>query len=69
VYLVACSRVCLRASCERTGECTVKKAGSVPSSAIWSVLGSMPGSELENVVGDVLGSALRVYFGSSGERT
>ena len=41
----------------------------MPSSAIWSVLGSMPGSELENVVGDVLGSALRVYFGSSGERT
>jgi len=52
--------VCLRASLERTGECTVKKAGSVPSSAIWSVLETMPGSVLENVLGDVLGSVLGV---------
>jgi hypothetical protein len=35
---------------------TVKQAGSVPSSAIWSVLVSMPGSVLENVLGGVLGS-------------
>ena len=42
-------------------ECTVKQAGSVPSSASESVLGSMPGSVLENVLG--------VYLGASCERT
>jgi hypothetical protein len=42
-------------------ECTVKQAGSVPSSTSESVLGSMPGSVLENVLG--------VYLGASYELT
>ena len=37
VYSRACSGVCWRAFCE----CTVKQAGSVPSSAIGSVLESV----------------------------
>ena len=61
VYLRAYSGVCLRASCEHTWERTVKQAGSVPSSAIGSVLESMPGG--------VHGSVLGVYLGASCERT
>jgi len=38
VYFKACSGVCLGASREHTCKCTVKQAGSVPSSAIESVL-------------------------------
>jgi len=45
-------RVCLGAY--------IKQAGSVPSSAIGSILESMSGSVLENVLGGVLGSVLRV---------
>ena len=61
VYLRACLGVCLKASWELVWECTVKQAGSVPSSTSESVLGSMPGSVLENVLG--------VYLGASCELT
>jgi hypothetical protein len=47
---------------ESNWERTVKQAGSVPSSAIRSVLESMPRSVLENVLGGVLGSVLRAYL-------
>ena len=46
----------MRESRELNWECTVKQAGSVPSSAIGSVLETMPGNVLENVLGTVLGS-------------
>jgi hypothetical protein len=50
--------VYLGASSELTWERIVKQAGTVPSSAIGSVLESMPGSVLEK-------SVLGVYLGAS----
>jgi hypothetical protein len=47
-----------------TWKCTVKQAGSAPSSAIGSVLESMPGSVLENLLIGVLGRVLGVYLGA-----
>jgi hypothetical protein len=41
------------------------QAGSVPSSAIGSLLRSMPGSVLENILRGVLRSVPGVYLGVS----
>ena len=41
------------------------QAGSVPSSAIGSILEIMPGRVHENILGGVFGSVIGVYLGVS----
>jgi hypothetical protein len=51
-------------SYECTWECRAKYTGSVPSSAIESVLESMPGSEHKNVLRCILASVFRLDLGA-----
>lgn len=61
LYCVKCLGVCMRASSEITLKCMVKQVGSVPSSAIKSILESMFRSVNDDVPRGLPGSILRVY--------
>jgi hypothetical protein len=72
VYLRVCSEVKLRLSWELNCERIVEQAGSMPSSAIGTVLDTMLGRVLQtilrHVLGRVLGVALAAYSECSWKR-
>jgi hypothetical protein len=69
VYWRVCSAVRLRTSWELNYERTVKQAGSMPSSAIGTVLETMLGSVLQTILRHALGSVLGVDLGEYSECT